>query len=321
MTEAFSSPLAAAEHAVNLASVDPDRARAEAESVFSVAADAESMVVACRALGLAHRELGDVEAAVAHLRAAVRRAEDGGLDRRAGEARMSLVAVLADRGDLVAALAEADAAAPVLRGGDAGRLLAQRALVLARAGRLDDALTSYHEALRQVRAEADSRFEAGILNNLGTLHVYRGDVRLAEETLQRCVEVASGAGLDHLTALARANLAFAAMRRGDAPRALALFDEVEDALDGTSGRVASIRLDRAEALLNVRLVGEARSVLGATIETLEASGFAADLAEARLMLARAELLDDDAAAATRTALAAGDAFTEQGRGGWAVLAE
>ena len=313
--------LGAAEHAVNLASADPRRARVEAEGVLLSARDPETRAVAHRALGLAHRELGDVDAAARHLRHAVRHAEDSRLERRAGEARMSLVAVLADRGDLAAALAEADAAAPALHGGDAARLLAQRALVLGRAGRLDEALSSYREALRQIRQEGDPRFEAGILNNLGTLQVYRGEIRLAEATLRRCLEVANRAGLDHLATLARANLAFAAMRRGDVPHALALFDEVEVSLNATGGRVASIRLDRAEALMNVRLVGEARAVLGTTIDALEASGFWADLAEARLLLARAELLDEDAPAATRTALAARDAFTEQGRGGWAVLAE
>ncbi|MQA85589.1 MAG: CHAT domain-containing protein [Streptosporangiales bacterium] len=321
MGEDLSGQLAAAEHAVNLASVDPERARAEAEAVLAATDAPESLVVASRALGLAYRELGDADAADQYLRKAIRRAEAAGLDRRAGEARMSLVGVLADRGDLAAALAEADAAAPVLRGADAGRLLAQRALVLGRAGRLDDALASYREALRQVRQERDPRFEAGILNNLGTLQVYRGEVRLAEATLRRCVEVASRAGLNHLATLARANLAFAAMRRGDIPRALALFDEVENALDTTGGRVASIRLDRAEALLTVRLVGEARTVLASTIESLKAGGFAADLAEARLMLARAELQDEDSEAATRTAVAARDDFARQGRVGWAVLAE
>lgn len=321
MGDDYPGLLAAAEHAVNLASADPERARVEAEAVLSSTHDPEAVVVAGRALGLAHRELGDVTAAVQHLHDAIDRAEAAHLDRRAGEARMSLVAVLADRGDLGAALAEADAAAPVLHGADAARLLAQRALVLARAGRLDDALASYRDALRQIRQERDPRFEAGILNNLGTLQVYRGEVRLAEATLRRCLEVANSAGLDHLATLARANLAFAAMRRGDVPRALALFDEVEGALDATGGRVASIRLDRAEALMTVRLVGEARAVLEATIDALDASGLAADLAEARLMLARAELLDGDSAAAARTAIAAEHAFHEQGRAGWSVLAE
>ncbi len=312
--------VAAAEHAVTLASAQPEQARAEATRLLDATSEPEPLAIAHRAFGLACKELGDLDVARTHLGAGVRIADAAGLVRRAAQARMSLVAVLADAGDTRGALEQADAAGRVLRGADAGRLLAQRALVLGRAGQLDQAVESYRQALRRVRRAGDTRFEAGIRNNLGTLLVYLGALRQAESELNACVEMATDAGLDHLATMARANIAFAAMRRGDLPRSLALFDQVEAGLEASDERLAALRIDRAEGLLAARLAVEARDILTPNLATLRDSGFAADLAEGHLMLARSEMFDGDAQAAARTARTASDSFRHQDRTGWALLA-
>lgn len=313
--------LRAAEHAVTLASVEPARARDTASSVLSSTDDVESRVVAERALGLAYKELGDLEAAVRHLEAAVDRARRNQLAVRTGQALMSLVAVRADLGDFEAALADADQAAGLLRGSDAGRLAAQRAQLLQRGGRFDESIACYEHALPAIREAGDVRFEAGALVNLGVLYVYRGDIERAKAELERCEQLATAAGLDQIATLARSNLAFAALRGGDIPRALALIDETLKDLAGSDGRQAVARVDRAEALMSAHLIGEARTGLEEAIRQLDGSGHAAAHAEARLTLARAELLDGAAEAAVQTARSAREAFTGQQRTGWAVLAE
>ncbi|MGH3321960.1 MAG: CHAT domain-containing protein, partial [Streptosporangiaceae bacterium] len=313
----------AAERAVTLASADPRVALSEATRVLDQARGPEVRAVAERALGLSLRELSDIEGAYDHLSVSVRMAADAGLGVRAAQARMSLMAVIADRGDTVAALAEADRAAHVLQGVDGARLLSQRGMVLARMGRFNEALDCYRRAVPRLRRGGDARFEAGSLANLAAVHVYRGDTRRAERALRRSLDVAQRAGLGYLATLARWNLAFTASRRGDIPRALALFDAVERDLASyaePSWRAAQEQIDRAETLLAVHLVSEARAVLADAISSFESAGFAVDLAEARLMLAQTELFDSDPAAAARTAEAARAEFASQGRAGWEVLA-
>lgn len=321
MPEQVSSALGAAEHALTLASVRPEEARREAIGVLMSPCGAETRTVASRALGLAQRELGNLAAALHHLDRAVRSAQASGLGRRAGQARMTLSAVLAERGDISAALIEADRAAEALTGDDAGRLMGQRAMVLARAGRFAEALASYRRALPRVRRAGDARFEAGMLVNRGALHVYVGRLHYAEADLRRGEDLAIRAGLDRIRAIARWNMAFAAIRRGDIPRTLALLDDVEQRLEGSAERAAFARVERAEALMQAGLVGEAREILTSAAELIEAAGFAAEGAEARLTLARAQLLDrapDEAVANAHTSYWA---FVRQRRIGWAYLAE
>src|SRR5215204_3987428 len=79
-----------ADEAVRLASADARAARRLASESLAAAADAETRSTAERALGLAAIELGDADAAIAHLRRAVAIADEAGLATRAAEARMSL---------------------------------------------------------------------------------------------------------------------------------------------------------------------------------------------------------------------------------------
>lgn len=253
MPEQHSSALAAAEHALTLASVCPEEARSESLRVLTAPCDAETRTVASRALGLAQRELGNLDAALHHLQRAVRGAGAAGLARRAGQARMTLSAVLAERGEISAALAETDHAATTLSGDDAGRLMGQRAMVLARAGRFGEALSCYRRALPRVRRAGDIRFEAGMLVNRGALNVYVGQLHQADADLRRSEELAVEAGLHRIRAIARWNMAFAAVRRGDIPRTLALLDDVEQRLQGSAERTAFARLERAEALMQAGL--------------------------------------------------------------------
>lgn len=317
----MTSPLAAAHHALTLASVHPEQAKDESVRVLRSADDEEARVVATRALALAYKELGNLPTALHHLERAASRADRARLPRIGGQVRMTLSAVLAERGDTQAALAAADRAAEVLTGPDAGRLLGQRAMILARAGRFGEALGCYRRALPRVHRAGDERFEAGMLLNRAALSVYVGRVARAESDLRRCEKLATGAGLAHMVALARWNMAFAAVRRGDIPGTLALLDDVEQRLEGSGERLAFARVERAEALIQANLVGEARGVLAPAIHRIEAGGFAADCAEARLMLARAELLDGLPQRAAGTADLARRAFVTQRRLGWAYLAE
>jgi hypothetical protein len=92
-----------ADEAIRLATADARAAQRLAGEALA-AEDRETRSVAERALGLAAIELGDADAAVAHLRRAVALASESGLTLRAGEARMSLSWALTLQGTIDEAL-------------------------------------------------------------------------------------------------------------------------------------------------------------------------------------------------------------------------
>jgi hypothetical protein len=79
-------------------------------------------------------------------------------------------------------------------------------------------------------------------------------------------------------------------------------------------------MDKAEALLLVGIAGEARDTLAKAAEETGAGGYQYDHAEARLMMARAALVDDDPACALDAAKTARRAFTKQRRPSWSAYA-
>ena len=300
---------------------DPRLALQLAQSVRADrSADPSARSMAARAEGLAHMALDDAGLALAHLRAAVRVADHAGLVTRAAEARMSLAFVLTNTGRFGDALAALDRAAAVLTGGDAGRVRAQRALVLQRLGRGADALTEFRRALEILRREGDALWEARLLLNRGVLHAYAGSLALAEEDLQTACRLATALGQDLLGAYAQHNLGFVAARRGDVPVALSRYDDAQQTLRRLGKPDALADLDRCDLLLSVRLVAEARELATRAVDALEALGMRSDLAEARLMLAQAALLEGDASLAEALAREAQHDFARQRRRGWVALA-
>ncbi|TDB94613.1 CHAT domain-containing protein [Actinomadura sp. 7K534] len=232
---------------------------------------------------------------------------------------MNLVGLLTARGDLAEALAHAGQAEAVLKGEDADRLAANKACALARAGRLDEAHELAVRTLPRLREGHDPAVLNGLLTNLGLARTFRGDLDAAESDLAEAVAVGEAAGLKHQTAMAKGNLAFVVSRRGDVPRALRLFAEAEPHLTGE--RLAQCRFDQAETLIMAGLPGEARPVLTAALDAATANGYGCDIADGYLLLAHAELAEDNPERCTDAAERARALFAEQERTGWMLLAE
>lgn len=301
---------------IGLASSDPATAY-ERATAFLRRTDASEkyVILALRAAGLSAKELGHLEDGIGHLKEALARAK--GYD--AALVRMNLVGLLSARGDAQGALAEAARAEGVLRGGDADRLAANIACALARAGRLSEADAVASRALPRLRLDHDPVTLSGLLTNLGLARALRGDLDTAEAALMEAVAVGEAAGLGHVAAMAKGNLAFVASRRGDVPRALRLFAAAEPAL--TQERVAQCRFDVAETLIQAGLPGEARPLLTKTLESVAANGYRCDIADGLLLLAHAELADGDPERAAETAERARATFADQERTGWTLLAD
>jgi len=264
--------------------------------------------------------LSDIEAALSHLQRAVAVAVEHELEPEAAEARMTLSLTLAFAGDNRGALREVTAAAIGVTGPEAARLEMQRALILQRLGRHEDAFEGYRRALPVLRRAGDTLWEARVLNNRGILHAFLGDQRSAQQDLVRAERLYAGLGQDLWRARVQHNLGFAAGRQGDVPRALEWFDRCDEYLVAHDISRAESLIDRCEVLLSARLVREARKTAQLAVAELERRHLASTLAEGRLVLAEAALMDGDFAAARDEADRARRAFTRQQRTPWAALA-
>lgn len=312
--------LAVATRNLSAAHDQPTRVLADTDELIEACDRDEAAAVALRARALARRRNGDLAGAIDDLRRAIQVATRRRLGRRVGEARMSLVVVLADAGRTREALLEADRARDLLEGADLSRLLTQRGLVLQRLGRYDEALSCYRQALRSIRSRGDVLWEAILLSNRGPLRSYLGDHRGAVADLRLCADLAEQQGLGVIRVRARQNLGFTMALVGDLPAALALLDEAEQDRLKLGADCVPVWVDRAEALLGAGLGEEAAGYAADALASLAERGLAYDTAEARLLLARASLQAGRPAAARHAAELATDEFRRQRRHTWARLA-
>ena len=322
-------PAATAAEALRLVGDEPARAVRVADALIASAEPSAAVSTAWRARGLAHRELGQLDTALADLREAVRVAEEAGggpagagapgAGQAAGEARMSLVSVLAERGEMAAALDESDRALAQLAGLPAARMRVQRGTFYGRVGRFADAIAEYEQALPSLRRDGDGLWEARVLNNLSIARAYRGEFTSAATDLVRAEELFLAAGQPLDAADACWNRGFVASRLGDVPLALTLFDTAEARFAAHGVPVPEIFLGRSEVLLSVGLHAEALANAERALDTT-ASGRGSLWAEAHLALAQAALAIGDRGRARTAASAAADLFQQQERQPWAVVA-
>ena len=324
MTTATSTAMRAATEALRSVLAQPVEAQARALAAGELArgeADLAAASIAERALGHVAMQLEHFDAAAAHFRAARRLAETAGDNERVAEARSSLSYVLARQGRTRAALREIDAATGVVHGVAAAWLETYRALVLKGLGRWDEALAAYQRALPVFRRAGEQLGEARLLANRGVVQAYRGAYGAAERDLARADALFLQLGQDFSSAVVRQTLGYVAARRGDVPQALSRYDEAEAAYRRHRPPPATLWMDRCELLLWAGLAAEARVSAVRAVEECQRYRQAADVAEARLLLAQAALLDGGPDEAWTTAAQAARAFARQRRPAWVALAQ
>lgn len=299
------------------AEIEPDRVLDGIEAVLAGLRNPAAASAAWRARSKAARRLDRMDDAVAYARRSValaRRAADSGCE---ADARVTLALALFDRGRTRLALGELDRAGALAADESALRVLGQRALLLERLGRLDEAVALYDEALAHPAVQPH---EATVLTNRGIALVFTGRYAEALVDLERVRELEEidgpSVGLAHTVH----NLAFAHASAGDLPRALALFDESDALLQKLGYFTGRSVVARARALLGARLFDEAAAAADHAIEAFAAQRAHADVAEARLLAAQANLRRS-APVAREQARAAATALRRQGRHALAALAD
>jgi tetratricopeptide (TPR) repeat protein len=309
--------------AADLAYTEPARARRLAESALREAVgDAEVTTAAQRALGMAAAASGDFADAIDRLQCAAEVADQARLATRAGEARGSLAYVRLLTSGAQDALRELDRADAILREGvSAARLQMQRGLVLSEVRRFGEAAASLDRALRTLeRAGGNDLLEADIRNNRAIVCLGARDWDGAYAELRRAEALFTRGGHHGRTAMVYHNRGIADALRGDLPAALSAFDESGKRYRSAGLHSGLLYVDRAEALLAVHLVAEARTAAAQAIEEFTQQRNAVDLVQARLLLAEAALLGGDTATALTEADQARRSARRQDRPGWAALA-
>lgn len=321
----FDHSLADAERALRARQESPAQALAEAESVLARTGISDgARLVALWAMGLAERELNLLAEAEDHLRMALAIAEHIQDDARRAQVTSALVAVVTSRGRAEEALAIADEISGLRGPSERADLDMKRAMALEQLGRLDEALDAYTRALGVIASGDDRVLEARLRTNRAIVLVYRGDIDRALADLEIAERLAVDHGQFFLAGGAAHNHGFSAGRRGDIVTALASFDRAERlyATAGSPGRCRGVlAADRCEVMMVAGLHDEARAAAELAVHTLEGVDDVTDLAEARLLLARACLAQGDRDAARAAASDALAAFRTAGRAGWATMAE
>jgi tetratricopeptide (TPR) repeat protein len=312
-----------ASEAHRLAEAKPAEAAALASRVVEQARqdrDFASWAVAERALGMAALRLEDLDAALRHLREAVRLGQRAGSAELVADARTGLAFALNVRGQSRQALRQMEVALADLTGLARARAQAQRGAILSMLGRLDEALPDYRAALATQRRAGDHVWVERLLANRAVIYGYRQEFTAAENDLREAEELCLKHHLDLPFGFVHQNQGWISGLRGDVPTALHHLDLAEQRLREHGVPVGELLADRAELLLSVRLLTEAMQAATMAVQEFERRRRQIDLPEARLLLAQAAILDGQAALGLEQARAAVREFGQQGRLRWAALA-
>jgi len=311
--------LAEAESLCERHALDPDGVLVSAADLIAAAGrDRELRAVARHAAALAHNERAELSQAIRQAKRALSTAERAGLDRRAAEIRLTLAWLELDSGRAPASLAHLDAAAPYLRGRLAARASCMRGLNLCTRGQLAPAITELTAALPRLRRHRDTRWVANALMGRGIAYTYTDALRSADADFARATELWISLGQRDRAGGATHNRGFVAVRAGDVPRALELFDEaVGFGLDLRTRPEGMV--DRAEAMLAAGLTDDARPLLQTAVKALSGAR-RAKLAEATLVAAYCAMRQRDLTGAEAGAEEAARLFRAQGRSWWVPLA-
>ena len=311
--------LTRAEAAYQAAVADPARAGPVAEDLVAEArraGDVEAEVVALRAQAwcAARAQLAE-ERARRLLNRAARIAEAAGLDERLAEVLVVRSAVNLELGSMRSAERDLLHARQLLGDRTPPALEQQTAVLHHNAGRIGEAAEIYRKALRRRDLPVDLR--AKMSNNLAMIEAQHGRYGPALALTGQARALAEEVGPFLMAYFAEGEAAVLA-QAGRLPESLALFEEAERLFEVAGLPLGELHAEAADALLDLRLLPEARLAADRSLREFVDTGVPLMRAEAQLRVARVALLAGDADAATEASRQAVAAFRQQRRTGWAA---
>lgn len=278
MSEALADPRAALTNGEDLLATLPESEFRERSEVL-------------RAMSMAARHAREVDTSVELARQAAEVAEMG------GHTTLRLMGLLTMSGSLDIAGRTTESLLVIDQGiADApddhlkARFVFQRGAVLDNAGKLQEALNAFNQALPVFRA-ANDEFSIGLaLNRMGWAYIALGRLTEAEECLKEALELAldrqeraAAHGIMH-------NLGLLASYRGDIPEALDWLEKSDDLYMEVSGADAPQHVARAEVLISAGRFAEALESARQIAESAGTRGDTEHESNALLVGARAALM-------------------------------
>jgi tetratricopeptide (TPR) repeat protein len=278
--------------------------------------------VARQAAAIVLRDRGDVAAAIAELRVALRLAIASGDRARQADVRATLGVALAWIGRSKQGLAALDQAAAQARGAALGQVLLRRASTLKRLGRYQEAFEDLSRALPVLRRAGDAVWEARSLTHRAEVYLAFGNTARAEADFARAEELfaSSGQELEYATALH--NRGLVAIARGDLPSALTYLEVAGLRYEALGLTDPQLAIDRCLTLLAAGLASDAmREADAAAVQFSASGGDALRRAELIYVAATAALSSADPAGALERSRRARRLFRAHGRDLWESRAQ
>jgi hypothetical protein len=283
-------------------------------------------VARLHAAGMASSDNGRPAVGPRQLRAGLRlvdpdAAADPTLAELRGRLLISLAWAEAERGRVEVGYRLLDEAEPHVTERQRPVLLAQRALILKRAGRDDIALRHFDRAIALLSEEASPLDLVKALLNRSVTHLNRGRVGPARTDLRRCLQIAERHGLSLHAALSRVNLSCLDVIAGDLPAALRGFAAAMAQYRTLApGRLPALAVERARALVAAGRYVEADTELAFAVEQTGRQRLSHVHADALQVRAEAALLAGRPEASARCSRQARAYFLGRGNVGRATFA-
>lgn len=300
---------------------DPEVAGPEAVALVAEARHSghpEALVAALRAEAWFHRTRLDEARAKRLLDEAVRLARRHDLPARLGEVLVTRGAVNHELGRPRSAQRDFDLAGRLIDDAMVAELAAQQGALHQNRGRLAEAARLYRRVLATPGVPADVR--AKIANNLGVIESQRGRPQVALGWLDQAARAAAGVGPAYVALVAESR-ASATVQAGRLTDGLALFAEAARLWQAAGLPLGELRVEQADALVELRLLPEAHEQARAAVELLDRQGVHLMAAEAQLRVAQLSLLMDEAGPAAQLAEQVAGRFRRQRRASWAARAD
>ncbi|KQV72834.1 hypothetical protein ASC64_19525 [Nocardioides sp. Root122] len=241
---------------------DLDLARKRAEDELIHDPDPALASIGHQIIGIALRELGQTDAALAELRTALRLARRSGDDERRGDALATLGSTLCIAGWLPEGMRRLDQAAALLTGVPLGRALVRRAYVTGHLLALfEESAADLKEARRLFAGAGDHVWERRALNLEGLADVGLGDLDAAATAFASYRDLAAAQGDEFEVGLAQHNTGWLGYVRGDLPLALRLYADANARYDAMNLTNVDLVYDRCLAYLAAGLATDALEVV------------------------------------------------------------
>ncbi len=305
-----------------------DRAMAHPRDAFetgerALSVDSLDDAVRCivlRAMGIAARSVRDAECSIEVLQRAVEAGHRSGRTELVAGAELTLAGSFHLAGRAADAFAALDRAGQVADESTAATVRFQRATILAREGRSEEAVVAFDDALQAFELLGDAKMAASTLGNRGMAHLDCGRATAAERDLVEARVRFAALDMTYKVATTDHNLGRVAGRRGDVVMALERFDSAEEQLRGLGEGIAEIQANRLEVLLEAGLFAEAASIAAAMERSMSRAGLELERAEAALSRSLAFLGQEQFRDSAELARRAAALFAEQQRTGLAEQA-